>query len=165
MNDFQTVVSAILGSSVGSAVVTHFLTSRRAEIEFRRKKLEELWLASDRYCTTASSSYAAYSQVFNGLLDFNQAQDLFIKHMEKTMNPDAAKTLNMVAQIYFPKLIPHVSAVVEAVFALSTVVNNVRSAHNAGNSLSYFSPAFNAAMLNADSKKQSLMTEMSKITK
>jgi hypothetical protein len=164
MNDFQTIFSTILGSSVGSAVISHFLTSRRSEIEFRRKKLEDLWLASDRYCTTTSACYSAYTSVFSGQLDFNDAQDLFIKNM-KNMDCDAPKTLNMVARIYFPDLIPHVDAVVEAVYTLSSVVNKVRSAHNIGNPYQHFAPAFNTAMLAVDSKKQSLIEAMSKTAK
>jgi len=65
-------VATILCSGVISAIVTHRLASSRAERDFRRKKLEELFVAISRYCNKLATANIMWPRVMRGELDYNQ---------------------------------------------------------------------------------------------
>jgi hypothetical protein len=66
----QLIVS-IATSGVVSAIVTHFLSTGRAEREFRRKKLEELFMAVHTYCTKLFSANMRWTPIFRPQVSFD----------------------------------------------------------------------------------------------
>jgi len=104
-------VATILCSGVVSAVVTHKLSAGRAEREFRRKKLEELYFAVHTYCSKLFSANIVWPRVMRGQITYNEANDLIIKnHDKEDKSHDIAQ---MLINIYFPKLRPHLQAIMQ----------------------------------------------------
>src|SRR5438105_6769249 len=97
-------IATILCSGVISAIVTHKLSTGRAEREFRRKKLEALFMAVHTYCNKLFTANLMWPRVMRGEIDYNQGLDIFIKnHSEKD---DSAEIAIMLINIYFPELRP-----------------------------------------------------------
>jgi hypothetical protein len=94
--------ATILGSGVVSAMVNHRFTARRAEIEFRRKKMEELFLAFHGYCSQIATLNVVWPKVMNGELSYNEALDLNSNHSER--GRDHFENVEMLVSLYFPDL-------------------------------------------------------------
>jgi hypothetical protein len=105
MTSVQIVVSlmTIVFSGLVSAVVTHRLSTSRQEREFRRKKLEELYLAVVGFCTSISVANVIWLPVMRGDLDYNAGLELQMKNMPSP-NPRHLETATMIINIYFPTL-------------------------------------------------------------
>lgn len=98
----MTIVTAFIGSGVGSAIVTHWLTIKRAREEFFRAKLEELFLAVSGYCMQAGRVYDSHLAAISGKASYEEAIessvqgiDLSARYFEKSQ---------MLINLYFPEL-------------------------------------------------------------
>jgi len=104
-------IATILCSGVISAIVAHKLATGQAEREFRRKKLEELYFAVHTYCGKLFSTNMVWPQVMRGEITYNDANDLIIKNHDK--EDKSHDTAQMLINIYFPKLRPHLTAIMQ----------------------------------------------------
>lgn len=95
-------IATILCSGVISAIVTHKLSTGRAEREFRRKKLEELFMAVHTYCNKLFTANIMWPRVMRGEIDYNQGLDIFIKNNSEKDN--SADTAVMLINIYFSRV-------------------------------------------------------------
>jgi hypothetical protein len=77
MNTFQvqilTSIITLLFSGLISAMVTHRLTSSRAERDFRRQRVEQLYLYIQRYVKKLEGIHLAGEQLMAGLITLDQA--------------------------------------------------------------------------------------------
>ena len=97
-------IVTILGSGVVSAIVSHYFTVTRAEREFKRKKLEEMFLALHKYCTSIASQNIVWPAVMRGELTYNQALDANIKGQDYAIGH--FEIVEMLVNIYFSELRP-----------------------------------------------------------
>lgn len=96
------IISLMLTSGVVSAVVSHHLTKRMQELEFRRGKIEELFLAVQSWCTAFSAHNVVWPRVMQGVLDYNEALDLQIANPPRSEGKLEMAT--MLVNIYFRSL-------------------------------------------------------------
>jgi hypothetical protein len=105
----------IVGSGVVSAYVTYRLNSRKEERQFRRQKLEQVFLASQAFQKAIFTHISDHLQMMKGRLTANQVHDLIIKRGADPGRP--GDNLEMLVVIYFPRLQPtldHLWAIREA---------------------------------------------------
>jgi N12 class adenine-specific DNA methylase len=107
MNTFQIqIVSSILTllfSGLISAMVTHRLASSRAERDFRRQRVEQLYLHVQRYIKKLGGIHVVTEQLMAGLITLDQANSVLLEAAES--NEDL-ENIEMLVNIYFRKLIP-----------------------------------------------------------
>jgi hypothetical protein len=94
-------LTAFIGSGVGSAVVTHWLTIKRAREKLLRAKLEELFLAVSGYGIQAFSMTAPYLQAMRGKITYDQASDMAIKDFDRSSRH--FEKAQMLVNLYFPE--------------------------------------------------------------
>jgi hypothetical protein len=105
-------VSAFLGSGIATAVINHYLTSRRTREELLRSKLEELFLATSGFCAQVKSSSIPYLRAMQEEITYDQDNDLFLKgeddlegHFEKSQ---------MLINLYYPQVLNLFSRLIAA---------------------------------------------------
>lgn len=113
MTEHQLIVSVatIICSGVVSAIVTYKLNSRKDERHLLRQKLEELNLATIRFCTQLDSNFLPYISVMTGKITYNQALDIVLKSNNTDKNYDI---ISMIVNIYFPHLSPYLDNIHKA---------------------------------------------------
>ena len=125
-------IATILCSGVVSTVITHRLSTGRAEREFRRKKLEELFVAIHRYCTKLTTWNLVSLRVMRGELDYSQAQQ--IRTESHTAEDNSHETIIMLINIYFPELLPAFDAVLKRRDQINRIQHEFRDAYRRGES-------------------------------
>jgi hypothetical protein len=101
-----TFLTSVLTSSFVSSAVFYWLTSRKELSQFRRGKLEELFMAYQAYCKMVITiRYLPYRQAMVGQIDYNQALDLAIGAQQKD-SPRYHETCEMVIRLYFEEFLP-----------------------------------------------------------
>ena len=114
-------LATILCSGVISAIVTHKLSTGRAEREFRRKKLEELFFAVHTYCNKLISANLVWPRVMSGEITYDEANELNIKNHDK--QDKSYEIAQMLVNIYFPQLRPQLKAILKR----RDQINQIRS--------------------------------------
>jgi hypothetical protein len=95
------ILTIILGSGVVSALTSHFLAAKAAEKNFRREKLEQLYLAAEKYIQDSVKNAAFYRRT--GPIPENESADF----EERRKDHDRLyHTCNMLTNLYFPHLFP-----------------------------------------------------------
>lgn len=148
----------ILGSGVVTAVVTHRLATSRQEREFKRKKLEELYLALQGFCTIFGAWSILWPAVMKGEMEFNQALDI---QLESKAGKDARylETATMLINIYFPSLRDGLAALLKRRDEANLVFGNFKSLYKESGptaETAAFMGPFSKAMLNFDAAHQDL---------
>src|ERR1035437_4500616 len=130
--EIQLIVSlaTILCSGVVSAIVTHKLSSGRAEREFKRRKLEELYIAVHRYCTKLVTANIVWPEVMRGKIDYNQALDLFIKNNSE--KDESSRTAMMIINIYFSELLPSFEAILRQRDEINRIQSDFKKVYQRG---------------------------------
>ena len=95
-------IATILGSGVVSAIVSNHFTVTRAEREFKRKKLEELFLAVHKYGISLLSQNIVWPRVMKGELTYDEANTLNLKNADHAIGH--FEIAEMLVNIYFPEL-------------------------------------------------------------
>jgi len=72
-------VVTLVTSGLGTAVVSYWLTERKAKRDLRRAKLEELFLAVTNWTKLMFIRWLTLLSVMTGKLDYNQALDQMIE--------------------------------------------------------------------------------------
>ena len=163
--EIQLVVSVatILCSGVISAIVAHKLSSGRAEREFNRKKLEELYIAVHRYCAKLFTANMVWSEVMRGKIDYNQGLELFIKsHGEKD---ESQQTAMMIINIYFPQLRPSFDVILQQRDRINGIHSDFKAAYLRGEPCGSFVQPFLQELKGIDDGEKKLMEELFRISK
>jgi hypothetical protein len=114
-------ITAFIGSGVGSAVVTHWLTIKRAREELLRAKLEELFLAVSGYCTQATTSSFPYLSAMQGKITYDRANDLILKNAD--LSARHHEKAQMLVNLYFPEHRELLDSLVAALYKAQDVKN------------------------------------------
>ena len=101
----QIIISllTIIGSGVVSAFITQKLVTSRSEKEFKRKKIEELFLSVHKYCRGLSVANMVWPEVAAGKINYNEAIDIVTKS-DKSSYLGAYESSEMIVKLYFPHL-------------------------------------------------------------
>jgi hypothetical protein len=152
----------ILMSGVVAAVVTYRLNTTREHVFFMRKKAEELYLAVDQYDRVLSSHFLPGYSLIKGELDWNQFNDLAIKHADKS-HVDASLQMMMLIQIYFPNIQPFLDKYSEQREALNSILWAHKREFKRGRDGTKFLKPFDDAMkkliLASDNLKKAIIAE------
>jgi hypothetical protein len=103
MNFLFPVLASVLFGSVAAALVAHFLTTFRADLEYRLRKLEELYVALEASVRHVRVIYHDMSNVALGALSWKDAVAKGDRLMSDFQRDHSTAT--MIASIYFPDLV------------------------------------------------------------
>jgi hypothetical protein len=163
--EVQLIVSlaTILSSGVLSAIVTHKLSTGRAEREFRRKKLEELFIAVHTYCNKLFSVNIVWPRVMKGEIDYNQGLELVIKNQgEKEDSGFDAAT--MLVNIYFPELRPRLQAILQRRDQINQIHSEFKQSYQQGRPCGSFLKPFLAELSAIDADEKALTDDLFRIS-
>lgn len=155
----------ILGSGVVTAIVTHRLATSRQEREFKRKKLEELYLALHGFCTLFGTWSIVWPQVMEGEMEYNQALDI---QLQNKTGKDARylETATMLINIYFPSLRNRLAALLKCRDEANAVLRVFKSLYKESGptaETAAFVGPFSKAMLSFDAAHQDLNESLFKL--
>jgi hypothetical protein len=155
-------VTTILCSGVVSAIVTHKLSTERAEREFRRKKLEELFFAVHTFCTKLFSANIIWPQVMRGEITYNDGLELIIKnHDRQDKSYDIAE---MLINIYFPELLPHLQAILKRRDQINRIQSEFKKSYQRQESCDSFLKPFLTELNGVDVDEKSLTKALFRIS-
>jgi len=158
-----TIVTTISGGGVIAAVVAHKLSSARAEREFERRKLEELFVAVHRYCTKLFAANIVWPRVMRGEIDYNQGLDIFIKnHSKKDENHETAI---MIINIYFPKLRQAFDGILHRRDRINNIKSDFKATYLRGNNCGSFERPFLDELKAIDADEKKFMDELFQISR
>jgi hypothetical protein len=138
------VLSSGLFSGLVSALVAHRLGTSRQDREFKRKKIEELYMAMHGFCTTFKVFAMPMLPVMRGKIDYNQALDVQLKHDKSSER--YYETAAMPVSIYFHELRPRFERILECRDAVNGVLSDFKRAYEKAAPTSSFVTPFKAAM-------------------
>jgi hypothetical protein len=163
--EIQLVISiaTILSSGVVSAIVTHKLSTGHAEREFRRKKLEELFMAVHTYCTKLFTANIMWPRVMRGEIDYNEGLDIFMKgHGEKDTS---AETAIMLINIYFPELRPGLDAIFQRRDQINRIQSEFKRTYQRDEPCDSFVRPFLAELAAIDTDEKNLTDELFRVSR
>jgi hypothetical protein len=156
----------ILLSGLVATVVTHYLATSHQEKQFRRQKLEELYFSMDGFCTWFVAFNAYWPGVMQSKIDYNTALEAQIEAGREKKNERHHQTAEMLANIYFPALLPSFHAIMarrDAVNEILTAFGKQYKKIGPDPSHQKFTTAFNQAMLAFDTEHNRFNSELFKI--
>jgi hypothetical protein len=157
-------VTTILCSGVFSAIIIHKLSSSRAEREFKRRKLEELYIAVHCYCTKLFTANIIWPDVMRGKIDYNEALDLFIKnHNENDKSHET--TMTMIINIYFPELLPSFEAILRQRDQINCMKSDFKKAYQRREVCDSFAQPFLQELKAIDDCERKLAEELFRISR
>jgi hypothetical protein len=157
-------VTTILFSGVVAAVVAHKLSSDRAEREFKRKKLEELYIAVHHYCTKLFTANIIWPEVMRGKINYDEALDLSIKnHSENDKSHET--TMMMIINIYFPELLPPIEAILRQRDQINRVKSDFKQAYQRHEVCDSFAQPFLQELKAIDEVENKLTGELFRISR
>jgi hypothetical protein len=156
-------LATILGSGVVSAMVNHHFTTAREEREFRRKKVEALFLAFHGYCSLLTSRNLVWPKVMDGSIDYNKALDLTRSPSEK----DYAhfETVEMLVMLYFPALEPAWKGVLKVRDRINSIQSDFKHRYEVAGPDSSFIRPFCEAVLSLDKVEESFKEQLTLISR
>jgi hypothetical protein len=110
-----------------SAVVVHYLIYARKERDFRRKKIEELFLALQAWCVAFLGNHIVWPRVMLGEMDYNEALDIQLKNPPKSHGK--LDTVTMLVNLYLPELRPELEAILKARDDVNAIQGKFRKAY------------------------------------
>ena len=149
-----------------SAVVVHYLTNAREERDFRRKKIEELFLALQAWCVTFIAHHVVWPRVMMGEMDYNQALDIQLENPPKSQGK--IETVTMLVNLYLPALRPQLQAILKARDEVNKIHAQFRKTYkNIGPHLSHekLVRPFNDAMTQFEQAQEQFNTALFKAAK
>ena len=108
------LVSALLGGSLavaggaGVAILTFKLNASRGNTEYRRQKLEELYLAADEFHRMATGMMFAHGSIAEGKVTWNEMNEQLLPSLQSGYRHGGRETIDLLISVYFPGLLgPH----------------------------------------------------------
>src|SRR5439155_18834663 len=138
MMSLQVFITILLTSGLISAVVVHYLTNAREERDFRRKKIEELFLALQEWCVAENPP----------------------------KSQGKIETVTMLVNLYLPELRPEFEAILKARDDVNTIQGQFRKAYKEiGPHASHrqFITPFNDGMAQFEQAQQRFNTALFKV--
>jgi hypothetical protein len=140
-----TFLTSVLTSSFVSSAVFYWLTSRKELSQFRRGKLEELFMAYQAYCKMVITiRYLPYRQAMVGQIDYNQALDLAIGAQQKD-SPRYHETCEMVIRLYFEEFLPAWDELIKRLDKMHSVQMDFKQSYKEGEDTRRFVIPFDIA--------------------
>jgi hypothetical protein len=155
-------IATILCSGVISAIVTHRLSTGRAEREFRRKKLEELYIAVHTYCNKLFTANIMWPRVMRGEIDYNQGLDIFIENNSEKDN--SADTAVMLINIYFPELRPALDLILRRRDQINRITSDFKRTYQRGEPCESFLGPLLGELSAIDTDEKRLTDELFRIS-
>jgi hypothetical protein len=162
--DQQLIISVltIVCSGVISAVVVHKLATSRAEREFRRKKLEELYSAVHRYCNHLTTANLMWLRVMSGELNYNEGLELLLKQTGH-LNDRSHETAVMLINIYFPELRQSFQALLERRDRITGIHSQFKAAYKEKEPCEQFRSPFAQELLGIDADEKAITDRLFKL--
>jgi hypothetical protein len=163
--EIQLIVSiaTITGSGVISVIIAHKLAAGRAEREFRRKKLEEVFMATHRFCITLFSANFIWTKVMSKEIDYNQALEIFIEN-NSGKDDNHHDVAVMLINIYFPELKPSFNAILDRRNRINLIHRGFKEAYKQGLDCSLFLKPFHQELKGIDEDEKKLADKLFKIS-
>jgi hypothetical protein len=156
----QLIVS-VATSGVVSAIVAHMLSTGRAEKEFRRKKLEELFMAVHTDCTKLFSTNLIWPRVMRGEITYDEGNDLLIKNLsDRDKSADIAL---MLINICFPDLRPSFQTMLQRRDQISQIHSEFKKAYQRGENCDAFVKPFLEQLKMIDTDETALTDRLFRI--
>ena len=100
------------------------------DTELTRKRLEELYILSNKYLNTLVSHYLPYRMVMKGELTFNQALDMTIESgSKKEYDPHR---VSMLIHMYFPEIKPAFDEIMDIRGKLNKIIDGYKGQYKRG---------------------------------
>jgi hypothetical protein len=163
MNSIWLGLLTIIGSGVASAIVTYKLNLGKSEREFRRQKLQELYLAFHRFNVALGSHNIIWIPVMAGEMDYNQALDIIIKRSSD--HKGHAEELFMLVDLYFPEMDKYAKRIIEIRDILNAIQRDFKNAYEGGLETASFLKPFREAILLLDSSEKEFKKELSTLAR
>ena len=163
MNILFPVLASILFGSVAAALVSHFLTSFRADSEYRLRKLEELYLAVEASSRDLRLHYHHMLNVAEGTRSWEDAAekgDALMIDFQRDHH-----TAKMIASIYFPDLVYVVDRMGEVADQLHKTIDSFRAERIEGNDYPAYQSEFAAASQAVRQRKQEVCEKIVETSK
>lgn len=150
--------ATVLGSGVVSAAVNHRFTTNRAEKEFLRKKMEELFLAFHGYCTQISVLNLIWPRVMKGEVSYNEA-------LESNANVNnrweaSFENVEMLISLYFPDLAPGWKKVLDVRDQMNRMKGDFKKRYQIAGPDQAFVEPFWDALLSLETAEKSFKDEL-----
>jgi hypothetical protein len=156
-------ILTIVGSGVMSAVVTYKLNLRKSERDFRRQKLQELYLALHRFNIALGANNVVWIPVMAGEMDFNKALDLIIKNADR--HKGHWEELCMLVDLFFPEMRKSLKRTLEIRDALNHIQGGFKMAYEAGLETTSFLEPFRRTILLLDTSEAEFKNELSALAR
>lgn len=144
------VISVLFGS-VAAAFVSHLLASRRAEYEFRLKKLEELYLAVEAASRNLLLHFDILKNVARGSISWAdglaRGGPLLVEYSTRYA------VAMMLCKVYFPGLIHPVELIGALEFSCKETLEKFTSAYKPGFALPEYAKAYEAAVIELKNRR------------
>jgi hypothetical protein len=159
MNSIWLGILTIIGSGVVSAIVTYKLNLVKSEREFRKQKLQELYLAFHRFNIALGSHNIVWLPVMEGKMDFNKALEIIIENAPK--HTGHWEELCMLVDLYFPEMDKHSKRIIEIRDILNAIQRDFKMAYERGLETNSFLKPFSDTILLLDSSEKEFKKELS----
>jgi hypothetical protein len=163
MNILLPILASVLFGSVAAALVSHFLTTFRADREYRLRKLEELYMALEAASRHLRLLYHLMTKVADCTMswkDAAQKSDTLTGEFQR----DQA-TAKMIASVYFPDLVFVVDRLQEVADQRFNTIESFRVAHVHGKASPGYRTQFQAAFVSVLKRKREACEKVIEISK
>ena len=126
-------IITIAASGVLASVVAHRLNATKEHVFFMRRKVEELYLALERYDRRLSAHFVGYYGVlkneitYNDLLDLQNSRGKFNNDLDHSI-----ETSIMLVSVYFPELKQRLNSYIDARDAIHEILADHKRAYKRG---------------------------------
>jgi len=161
-----TSLLTIMGSGVVAAWISHHLAKSKEELFYKRKKLEELYKAIERYTTLLFVMNHMWLKVMDGNISYNQGLDLQINNNgdeEKHLLPE----IGMLINLYFQNFLPTYDNFIKKRYMVNELHQGFRNIYKfKGPTVDYRKnrKEFSEALLEVDRISKVLLNEVAKYT-
>jgi hypothetical protein len=147
MSALLSVIIALV-SGVTAALIGYRLNARKEHVFFVRQKLEDLYLAVERFNKMYGGYTMPYYALMNGRLTYKQVLEMQTQSTQKPDQAAAHESLTMLIDIYFPILAPELSKLEAAKSKANKIISNYKLKHDRNGPGDHgFVPPFEAALV------------------
>ena len=155
-------VATIACSGVVSGVVTNKLAANRAELDFKRTKLEATYEAAHKFCHLLLGNIMPWLDVMDNKIDYNKALENSLDGRKDGDNEHYPQLI-MLVNIYFRELRNELKAILDARDRISRCITGCRGAYKEGQNYSAFIQPALEAMTQLDLAHQALNKRLFKL--
>ena len=155
-------VATIACSGVVSGVVTNKLAANRAELDFKRRKLEATYESAHKFCHLLLGNIMPWIDVMHNKIDYNKALEISLDGRKDGDNEHYPQLI-MLVNIYFRELRNELKSIMDARDIISRCIINCQTTYKSGGDYAaYIQPALEA-MTELDLAHKSLNKRLYKL--